>query len=564
MAEYDIGCCIFFLNEQKFLPFSVRSFMESPAVKSIVLVEGCVRNYPKRGVSQLGLSTDGSSEIAKALAKESPKVEHVPVGFVDTKKDLQNRGFHVIRARLGEAAIYMLAGADEVYHPQELVNLQEQFKKNPKAKQIVYPFYHFWWRPDLVATGSSWDVPMHRAYRRPGLPMVFAHHAAPPADCGKGPKIHARHGNNYVVRCFHYVGMQDVPHIEAKLELYRKRDGHRLKVTNTWLDWRWGERTQWTHDGGSVGRFDDKHPSVIEKHVWNLTPRGADGKLLPLPEVPWDKDVKAHVVSPPKDIAVFVEGRRIPSDSYVAGLVSYLQDHHRLTVYTLDGKLEEPGKYQVRKFKAHAVNKHVAVILFPETFVFRPLGAKHVAVLWKDLDFELDFTGYTVFRTSDVKGDYPELPDMTKFVTKILEAPTITTGRTPSSPAARAEVLPATTDCVTPSWAGRQGPASNIFSVKIVNVTGVEWKKETHFVGAFWATYRGKTRGDAPRTKGRIPKNVKPGETLVCDVVHPPPPRDVENGFLQLCVDILDQTEGRWLNVGTKIPRQIRGGKVFR
>lgn len=563
MAEYDIGVCCFFLNSEKFLPFSVRSFMESSAVKSIILVEGCVENYPRQGVSRQGLSKDGSSEIARELAKESSKVEHVPVGFVKTKKDLQNRGFHVIRSRLGEAAIYMLAGADEVYHPQELVNLQECFKENPKAKQVVYPFFHFWWRPDLVATGSSWSVLMHRAYRRPGLPMVFAHHAAPPADCGKGPKVHARKGNDYVCRCFHYVGMQDAPHIEAKLQLYRKRDGHRLKVTDTWRDWEWGQRTQWTHDGGSVRRFDGKHPSVIEKHVWNLTPRGADGKLLPLPEVPWDKDDSAHIISPKKDIAVFIEGSSLPDNSYVMGLVSYLQEHHNLTVYTLDGILRDGG-YQVRKFKAHAINKHHVVILFPETFVIRPLGAKHVAVLWKDLGGEVDFTGYTVFKTSDVRGNYPELPDTYEFVKKILAAPTITTGRRPSRPAARAEILPDSSDFITPGWSGRHGPASRSFPVKIVNVTGIEWKKETHYIGAFWGTYQGKIIGNAPRTKRRIPKDIKPGETLVCDVIHPDVPRDMENGFLTLFVDVLDQAQGQWLNVGTKTPRQIRDRKIFR
>lgn len=562
MAEYDIGATIMFLNEEKFLPFSVRSFMESPAVKSIVLVEGCVQSQPRDRVSKLGLSTDGSSKIAVALAEESQKVEYVPVGFVESKKDLQNRGFHIIRARLGEGAIHMLAGADEVYHPHELVALQKQFKANPKAKQVVYPFYHFWWRPDLIATGSSWDVPMHRAYRRPGLPMLFGHHATPPADCGKGPKIHARHLNNYVCRCFHYVGMQDAPHIAAKLELYKSRDGHRLKVTDTWSHWEWGERTQWTHDGGSVRRFEERHPAVIEPQVWNLTPRDGEGKLLPLPKVPWDEDKIAHVVTPPKDIAVFVEGRTIPSDPYVTGLISYLQDHHKLTIYTLDGVLEDPGKYQVRKFKAHAINRHHAVILFPQSFVFRPLGAKHVAVLWKELDFQLDFTGYTVFRTPNVKSEYPEISAAAEFLREIAEAPTITTtSRRPKRPIARAEVLPKDGAIVAP----RRGVSSETILVKIVNVTSLDWKRGTHYVGAFWATNKGKIRGDAPRTKADLPiGKVGKGETLICNVTVPRPPDDVENGFLQFCVDILDQTAGRWLGVGTRLPVQIRNWRVIR
>lgn len=559
MAEYDIGATIMFLNEAKFLPYSVGSFVESGAVKSVILVEGCVSANPRDRVSQQGLSTDGSSEMAAALAEESPKVEYVPVGFVDSKKDLQNRGFHIIRHRLGEGAIYLLAGADEVYRPQELVALQAQFKAHPKAKIVLYPFYHFWWRPDLIATGSSWGVLMHRAYRRPGLPMVFSHHAAPPADCGRGPKIHARHINDYVCRCFHYVGMQDVPHIADKLDLYRRRDGHRLGVTDTWVNWAWGDRTQWTHDGGSVRRFEGRHPAIIEPHVWNLTPRSADGQLLPLPQVPWDTNKPSHVTSPPQDVAVFLEAQKIPSDPYVAGLISYLQDHHTLTIYTLSGKLEEPGKYQVRKFKAHAINRHSIVILFPVSFLFRPLGAKHVAVLWKKLDFQLDFTGYTVYRTPDVKGEYPELPTAPEFLHQVGEAQTITTGRRPSPPAPRAEVLPKDSDFVL-----KRGVQDGM-TVRITNVTNTVWKKDTHYVGGFWATNRGRVRGDAPRTKSRLPVDkVEPGGVLVCNVPMPRVPGDMENGFLQFCIDILDQAAGKWLNVGTRTPVHIKNRRVFR
>lgn len=565
MAEYDIGVCIFFLNEVKFLPYSVRSFVKCKAVKSIVLVEGCAHTYPKDRVTSQGLSTDGSSTLAIDLAAESDKVEYIPVGWVNTKAELQNRGFHVIRARLGEAAIFMLAGADELYHAVELERLQQCFRANPKAKQVVYPFFHFWWRPDLVASGSSWDALMHRAYRRPGLPMKFAHHASPPADCGRGPKIHALdEQGRYVCRCFHYVGMQDEQSIAAKLQMYTKRDAPRLKVTDTWTGWKWGEKTQWTHAGGSVKRFDGDHPEAIQASVWNLTPRDAAGKLLPLPEVPWDNET-SHITTPPASVAVFVEGRRIPSNPYIAGLISHLHAHHKLTVYTLDGQLDDAEKYQVRKYKSFAFNLHTIAILFPETFILRPLGSKYVAVLWKDLEFELDFTGYTVFRTDDIASKYPLMPLASEFVGEVLKAPAISTGRIPSPPGPkpRASILPRDGDLITPR-AGRHS-AEGIMQVRITNVTAHDWVRAHHFVGCFWATNRGQTKPDAPRTKANLPKEkVRPGETMVCDVVMPNPPRDVENGFLQLCIDILDQPAGRWLNVGVKVPRTIRNWKVFR
>jgi len=221
VAEYDIGIACFFINEEKFLPYSIRSFLSCGNVKTVAVVEGAVKNFFVGRTTREGLSTDKSADIVKELAKKDDRVKFEQLGWVNSKRDLQNRGFEIVRRHLGEAAIYMLAGADEVYFATELDKLRETFVKNPKAKQVVYPFLHFWWRPDLICTGSSWSVKMHRAYRRPGLQMRFVHHAAPPADCGKGPVVKLNEG----VRCFHYVGMNDAEKIRTRLEFYKKRDG---------------------------------------------------------------------------------------------------------------------------------------------------------------------------------------------------------------------------------------------------------------------------------------------------------------------------------------------------
>lgn len=50
MAEYDIGACIFFINEEKFLSYSIRSFLGCEHVKTIVLIEGCVKNFSSENV----------------------------------------------------------------------------------------------------------------------------------------------------------------------------------------------------------------------------------------------------------------------------------------------------------------------------------------------------------------------------------------------------------------------------------------------------------------------------------------------------------------------------------
>jgi len=275
---------------------------------------------------------------------------------------------------------------------------------------------------------------------------------------------------------------------------------------------------------------------VIESQVWNLNPRDAGGQLLPLPEVPWDSDKESRVFTPPKNIAVFIEGKRFPDNSHVARLIAHFQDHHQLTVYTLDGVLEEPGKYQTRKFKAHAINKHDAVVLFPESFVFRPMGAKHVAVLWKKLDFPLDFTGYTVYRVPGVEGECQKLPAVAEFLHEIVKAPTVMVSdarrdspRKPRHPVAEIHRprrpttdRPDTTGRASGFYIPGKRAIRETLTVKIVNVTGADWEKGTHFVGGFWATHTGAVRGDAPRTKTGLPvAKVRPGETGEEGPEHP-------------------------------------------
>lgn len=554
MAEYDIGVTIFFLGEEKFLPYSVRSFLGCKHVKTVALIEGCVKSFSSESTTKEGLSTDKSAEIVRGLmkGKGGKKIVFEQLGWVNSKRDLQNRGFQIIRSRLGEAAIHMLAGADEVYFPNELSRLREEFIKHPKAKIVKYPFLHFWWRPDLICTGSSWSVKMHRAYRRPGLPLQFAHHAAPPADCGRGPVRELNNG----VRCFHYTGMQDADKIAARLAFYKRRDGGRLKVTDTWSAWCWGQRTQWTHDGGSVLKFDGEHPPVIAKDVWNLTPRGTDGNLLALPSVPWDNDNKVKIVEPPKKIGIFIEGDSVPDNQHVVKLIDDMKGFHHLTVYTRTGELSDAQQHglTVKKFSARDLNRNDLVVVFPKTFAFRPLSAPHVAVLWKELSIMPDFSGYVgVFKVPGIDIGVEKVPDAVGLVRKAAgKGKEISLAVRAPKPALR----------VTPMQRGRAkvgrgkrsrgvtnkgGLSGDVIRVQIKNITKKTWGRN-HLLGAYWCTASGTLMANAARTKISLARDIKPGETLSEDVPVPRPPQEV--GILQLRVDILDRAAGVWLNCG--------------
>lgn len=567
MAEYDIGVCSFAVNEEKFIGYSIRSFMACKAVKMIVVVEGCVKGYPRKDVSSKGLSTDGTADIVRDLMKRENggKIKFIQAGWVNSKKDLQNHGFQAIRQKLGEAAIYMLAGADELYHPHELVALQGMFKANPRAKIVLYPFYHFWWRPDLVCVGSSWSVLMHRAYRRPGLPMIFGHHAAPPADCGKGPRIHAKNARgDYIVKCYHYTGMHDKDKIDARLQLYKERDGHRLRVADTWNNWRWGLRTQWTHGGGSVRRFNGGHPAVIEPDVWKLTPRGINGELLPLPKVPWDEDDASRVVTPPKRVGVFIEGRAVPDNQHVTELLDSLSISHHLEVYTLNGDLDDASQYGfkgIRKFDSRELNRNDLVLLFPTTYAIRPPSSRpnapHVAVLYKDMQPMPDLSGYTVFKTPDcpIEG-LTVLPSANDLVDKGISM--VKEGRVE-----HVAPPPRKTPTIVrrPVVRDSAGIAGEVIPVRIRNVTGQTWRRGDYLVGAFWCdSVFGKPHIQTPRTKADIPRDVPPNSYLEMEVPMPTPPQD---GNLLLRIDILDTVRNFWLGLGPQVPCFIRGGHVY-
>jgi len=551
VAKFDIGVCIFALNEEKFLPYSIRSFLGCEHVKTVAVVEGCVRSLSSEPTTKGGLSIDKSAEIVRDLmkGKDGEKIVFEQLGWVNSKRDLQNRGFQIIRSRLGEGAIHMLAGADEVYFPNELSRLREEFIKHPKAKIVKYPFYHFWWRPDLICTGSSWSVNMHRAYRRPGLPLQFSHHAAPPADCGRGPAEELSNG----VRCFHYTGMQDADKIAARLAFYKKRDGHRLKVTDTWSDWRWGQRTQWTHDGGSVLKFDGTHPPVIAKDVWNLTPRDTEGNLLALPGVPWDSDGTVKVVEPPKKVGIFFEGDSVPDNQYVVKLIDGMKRFHHVTAYTRTGKLSDAQQHglTVKKFSARDLNGNDVVVVFPKTFAFRPLSAPHVAVLWNRLRITPDFSGYAgVFEVPDLDAGVEKVPDAVTLIRMVagkgktleVRAPKPTLKVTPMRSAMSAR-QPQRGRGVS----NKGGLSGDVIRVQIKNITTQTWGRN-HLLGAYWCTASGTPIADAARTKISLAKDIQPGETLAEDVPVPRPPQEV--GILQLHVDILDRAAGVWLNCG--------------
>ena len=196
------------------------------------------------------------------------------------------------------------------------------------------------------------------------------------------------------------------------------------------------------------------------------------------------------------------------------------------------------------------------VVLFPESFSLRPLGARHAAVLWKKLPVIPDFSGYVgVFETpASSIGKYELLPPPADFVYQCMKS-----GGQVHHPESKRQ-RPA--DNAVTSMPPLPCGISDMIEVQLRNITNEPWTRGRYFVGAFWCDgVRGEVIDSAVRTKIDLPRDVGPGETLTVQVPVPAPP--IENGFLKLAVDLLDNRSHQWLGVGVKIPRTIRGRRLF-
>lgn len=260
--EPRIGVVTIGLNESKFIQASLRSMIKHPNVKKVAVVEGAVNLYPK--ADKNGLSTDNMPEKIRQVQSEpnGEKIVYERYGWAKDKSELRNRALML----LGRGITHVLVvDGDEVYMQSDLNNLVTAMRDNPKTGVFLYPFYHFWKRKDLIAVGGQWDSQMFRCFKFADKTLHWGRHELPVID-EKGVLINVSDGKMVLknVHVYHYGYMKDQDDVQAKLEYYRKRDGHVLKVTDTWTNWKEGMPTQPTHGGGDVAKFNSEHPPELK------------------------------------------------------------------------------------------------------------------------------------------------------------------------------------------------------------------------------------------------------------------------------------------------------------
>ena len=260
--EPRMGVITIALNEQKFIGASLRSVIRHPNIKKVAVVEGAV-NLFKHAAGKDGLSVDKTSgEVFRTMKEEGGgKIIYERYGWAVDKSELRNRALML----LGKDITHVLVvDADEVYRQEDLDNLVRAMRDNPMTGVFLFPFYHFWKRKDLIATGGQWDSQMFRCFRYGDKTLHWKHHVTPVVN-QYDEFINVIEGSINLdnVHVYHYSYLKDEKNIVDKLEYYRKRDGHILNVKNTWSGWKPGDPTQPTHGNGIAVSFSGEHPPEV-------------------------------------------------------------------------------------------------------------------------------------------------------------------------------------------------------------------------------------------------------------------------------------------------------------
>ena len=538
------GLCVvtFCLNEEKFLRYAINSWLQSNSVVGVVVVEGAVRSLKKYATSN-GLSKDKTGSIVKQLQKTHTRgsdIHYRTHGWAAGKAELQNAGLKMAQDVRGAGWI-VLAGSDELYTGEDLDRLAS-ICDSTNAGVLCPTFRHFWRRPDLIAVGSSWGVKMHRIYRK-AQRMQFSNHAAPPFSGG------TRKQELNDVFVYHYAGMQDQPSIDAKLDLYRERDGHRLTVTDTWSNWQWGERTQWTHGAGSAEVFGGEHPSVIAKDIWSLLPK-SNGKFKPLPPVPWEKDAKVGIVT--DDAAL-----QIP---VVRQALEQMIEHFDVHLFApsdieIGGKKSEP--FDVRALGECGISICASTVILRDLCKMNiRLAIDQSGVRGYDAVVKRDDPSALVAETLRLLAKRPDAAPKGRKAPYSIPKGKKTPQKYTESFGIQAldrQVVPKRPLVVTTGTKGRAIVAqvgrtrSDKLPVNITNSTKSLWASGTHAIQAVWLdNTKANPIRDAPRTTMTMPYSVAPGTVLSVEIPVPMPPI---TGILYLSVDVIEVGRER-LNVG--------------
>jgi hypothetical protein len=283
------------LNEMQHLPALWAQHRDWPGADvTFVFVEAADAVYQAANpgmVSPAGLSTDGTSEFLRDLARSDARVRYLPVGLVRHPDPAQGkcvaRQHHLDVAERVRPDYVWVLDADEAYGraAQLRVNLALARCRDGLALQQR----HAWVPPGsgvapftLEAQGGYWDVPHPRGWRwRPGLRYAANHNLPAGVRCERLPRAAAP-------ECVH-LGFASSPESRrAKHAYYRargegvrdRRQGYVL-ARAAWHGWRPGGVLP---GGARVVPWGAEVPECFREGVLNVGAGNAEGHRRGLAE----------------------------------------------------------------------------------------------------------------------------------------------------------------------------------------------------------------------------------------------------------------------------------------
>lgn len=170
------------LNEEEFIEKNLKQHYnwDGADVHQIIIVEGAVKLFPKRNITDEGLSTDRTAEIIRSFPDPDKKIEFIQ-GYWEDKSHQRNQYAQRVR---DDTDYLLVIDADEFYPKVMQWKISQLIQQNQSIHSFLIRQRHIWKPPSLSDSdlfkyeviGGYWSVPHLRLYKWKGDSRYYENH----------------------------------------------------------------------------------------------------------------------------------------------------------------------------------------------------------------------------------------------------------------------------------------------------------------------------------------------------------------------------------------------------
>ena len=245
MIKLSIGMIV--LNEEEFIEKNLKQHYNwsHATVHQIIIIEGAVNLFPKRNITEGGLSTDRTAEIIKAFPDPEKKITFVQ-GYWKNKVEQRNE----YTKRVRDDTDYLLViDCDEFYTQGNQFKITQLINNHKNIHSFQIPQIHLWKSFNRQVVGGYWAVPHTRLYKwSPGCQYDQNHNEIIGPD---GHNYHQRDAGYYQVQlneayCLHFGFFRSTKFCRDKQDFYYNRGEIQTRpmysiCREAWFDWKEGD-----------------------------------------------------------------------------------------------------------------------------------------------------------------------------------------------------------------------------------------------------------------------------------------------------------------------------------